>query len=127
MSNAADEIQKLTFTGAVDADGHILEDAGLWDRYIEAKYKDRAVRVRTDDKGLEYLEVAGRPSKVFSGGRLGGLSAMCTTRDDQWSTTPASGGPGAICAVGTQGPRPPILQGRRHRAVTHRSTRMPWR
>ncbi len=76
MSNRLDEIQKLTFTGAVDADGHILEDAGLWDRYIEAKYKDRAVRVRTDDKGLEYLEVAGKPSKVFSGGRLGGLSAM---------------------------------------------------
>ena len=66
MSNRLDEIQKLTFTGAVDADGHILEDAGLWDRYIEAKYKDRAVRVRTDDKGLEYLEVAGRPSKVRS-------------------------------------------------------------
>ena len=85
MSNRLDEIQKLTFTGAVDADGHILEDAGLWDRYIEAKYKDRAVRVRTDDKGLEYLEVAGRPSKVFSGGRLGGLSAMGATRDDKWA------------------------------------------
>ncbi|HEY6300003.1 MAG TPA: amidohydrolase family protein, partial [Candidatus Binatus sp.] len=92
MSNRLDEIQKLTFTGAVDADGHILEDAGLWDRYIEAKYKDRAVRVRTDDKGLEYLEVAGRPSKVFSGGRLGGLSAMGTTRDDQWAASPTYGG-----------------------------------
>src|SRR6202043_2442570 len=92
MSNRLDEIQKLTFTGAVDADGHILEDAGLWDRYIEAKYKDRAVRVRTDAKGFEYLEVAGRPSKVFSAGRLGGLSAMGTTRDDQWSTAPTYGG-----------------------------------
>jgi len=26
MSTAHEEIQKLTFTGAVDADGHILED-----------------------------------------------------------------------------------------------------
>src|SRR5260370_37734148 len=93
MSNRLDEIQKLTFTGAVDADGHILEDAGLWDRYIEAKYKDRAVRVRTDDKGLEYLEVAGKPSKVFSGGRLGGLSAMGATRDDKWASSPTYGGP----------------------------------
>jgi predicted TIM-barrel fold metal-dependent hydrolase len=92
MSNSLEEIQKLDFTGAVDADGHILEDAGLWDRYIEAKYKDRAVRVRTDAKGLEYLEVAGRPSKVFSGGRLGGLSAMGTTRDDKWEGALTYGG-----------------------------------
>src|SRR6266478_1251312 len=92
MSNRLDEIQKLTFTGAVDADGHILEDAGLWDRYIEAKYKDRAVRVRTDAKGLEYLEVAGKPSKVFSGGRLGGLSAMGATRNDKYDSPPTYGG-----------------------------------
>ena len=39
MSIADEKIQKLKFSGAVDADGHILEDAGLWDRYIEAKYK----------------------------------------------------------------------------------------
>ena len=92
MSNRLDEIQKLTFTGAVDADGHILEDAGLWDRYIEAKYKDRAVRVRKDDKGLEYLEIAGKPSKIFNGGRLGGLSAMGATRDDKYDAPPTYGG-----------------------------------
>src|SRR5208282_3335747 len=92
MSKAVEGIQKLTFTGAVDADGHILEDAGLWDRYIEAKYKDRAVRVRKDAKGLEYLEVAGRPSKIFNGGRLAGLSAMGTTRDDKWEGPPTYGG-----------------------------------
>src|SRR5208282_1195506 len=85
-------VHHLKHQGAVDADGHILEDAGLWDRYIEPKYKDRAVRVRTDAKGLEYLEVAGRPSKVFSGGRLGGLSAMGTTRDDNWDGALSYGG-----------------------------------
>src|ERR1700685_1420448 len=99
MSNPLDGIQKLDFTGAVDADGHILEDAGLWDRYIEAKYKDRAVRVRTDDKGLEYLEVAGKPSKVFNGGRLGGLSAMGATRDDQRTIAPHNGGPPPVGGV----------------------------
>src|SRR5260370_20706453 len=92
MSDAVDEIQKLALRGAVDADGHILEEAGLWDRYIEAKYKDPAGRVRTEDTGLEYLEVAGRPSKVFSGGRLGGLSAMGATRADQRHIAPTYGG-----------------------------------
>src|SRR5271155_4213592 len=103
MSNNLEEIQKLDFTGAVDADGHILEDAGLWDRYIEAKFKDRAVRVRTDAKGLEYLEVAGRPSKVFSGGRLGGLSAMGTTRDDEWNAALTYGGGAPVRAAGGEG------------------------
>src|SRR5277367_4444464 len=92
MPNPLDGIQKLDFSGAVDADGHILEDAGLWDRYIEDKYKDRAVRVRTDVQGLEYLEVAGKPSKIFSGGRLAGLSAMGATRDDTRQRPPTYGG-----------------------------------
>lgn len=92
MSSGLNDIQKLKYTGAVDADGHILEDAGLWDRYLEPKYKDRAVRVRTDKDGLEFLEIAGRPSKIFSGGRLGGLSAMGTTRDDRWQNRPTYGG-----------------------------------
>ena len=92
MSITDEKIQKLKFSGAVDADGHILEDAGLWDRYIEAKYKDRALRTRLDSKGQEYLEVAGRPSKIFHSGRLGGLSAMGTTRDDKWQDRPTYGG-----------------------------------
>jgi predicted TIM-barrel fold metal-dependent hydrolase len=92
MSTNQEQIQKLKFSGAVDADGHILEDAGLWDRYIEAKYKDRALRTRLDSKGQEYLEVAGRPSKIFHSGRLGGLSAMGTTRDDKWQDRPTYGG-----------------------------------
>ena len=92
MSITDEKIQKLKFSGAVDADGHILEDAGLWDRYIEAKYKDRALRTRLDSKGQEYLEVAGKPSKIFHSGRLGGLSAMGTTRDDQWQDRPTYGG-----------------------------------
>ena len=91
MASNHDQIQKLTFTGAVDADGHILEDATLWDRYIEAKYKPVALRVRLDDKGLEYLEVAGKPSKIFSGGRLGGLSAMGTKRGEKWQDRPTYG------------------------------------
>jgi uncharacterized protein len=92
MGGRPDQIRKLKYQGAVDADGHILEDAGLWDQYIEAKYKPRAVRIRKDAKGLEYLEVGGKPSKIFYGGRLGGLSAMGTTRNDDWRALPTYGG-----------------------------------
>jgi len=56
-------VHHLKHQGAVDADGHVLEDAGLWDRYIEAKYRDRALRMKRDADGLEYLEIGGMPSK----------------------------------------------------------------
>ena len=56
-------VHHLKHKGAVDADGHVLEDAGLWDHYIEAKYRDRALRMKRDADGLEYLEIGGIPSK----------------------------------------------------------------
>ena len=56
-------VHRLKFRDAVDADGHLLEDASLWDRYIEAKYKERALRIKRDENGLEYLEIGGVPSK----------------------------------------------------------------
>ena len=56
-------VHHLKHKGAVDADGHVLEDAGLWDHYIEAKYRDRALRMKRDAQGLEYLEIGGLPSK----------------------------------------------------------------
>ena len=56
-------VHHLKHQGAVDADGHVLEDAGLWDRYIEARYRDRALRMKRDADGLEYLEIGGMPSK----------------------------------------------------------------
>ncbi len=92
MSLADENLRKLKFNGAVDADGHILEDAALWDRYIEAKYKPYAIRVKTDAHGLEYLELGGQPSRIFTAGRLGGLSAMGTTRDSGWHERPTYGG-----------------------------------
>ena len=56
-------VHHLKHKGAVDADGHVLEDADLWDHYIEARYRDRALRLRRDADGLEYLEIGGQPSK----------------------------------------------------------------
>jgi predicted TIM-barrel fold metal-dependent hydrolase len=69
-------MQHLAYPGAVDADGHILEAADLWEEYLEPVYRPRAMRLRTDGYGLEYLEIDGAPSKVVRGGMLGMLGGM---------------------------------------------------
>jgi predicted TIM-barrel fold metal-dependent hydrolase len=63
-------------SGAVDADGHILEAPDLWERYLEPRYRDRAVRIRVDDRGLEYLEINGKPSKMMRNGAPAALGEM---------------------------------------------------
>jgi uncharacterized protein len=76
-----EEIQKIKFAGAVDADGHILEDAGLWERYLEAKYQPRAIRIKRTDADFEYLEINGQPSKFLRAGMLSSLAGMGSTRE----------------------------------------------
>lgn len=66
----------LTFEGAVDADGHILEPPDLWERYLEPKYRDRALRFIIDDRGLEQLEIGGKPSVMSRRGSPSILGAM---------------------------------------------------
>lgn len=61
-------IYQLKYSGAIDADGHILEPPDLWENYIEAKYRDRAMRIATDEDGLEYVEINGQPSKLLRKG-----------------------------------------------------------
>ena len=43
-----EKIRKLKYTGAVDADGHILESAKCWEQYCEAKYLANAIRMKED-------------------------------------------------------------------------------
>jgi len=69
-------MQKLAYPGAVDADGHILEPPDLWESYLEPAYRERALRLRPDENGLEYLEIDGTPSKQVRGGMLGMLGGM---------------------------------------------------
>lgn len=76
MARIEEEIHKLKYPGAVDADGHILEAADLWENYVEAKYRANAVRLKRDDNGVQYVEIAGRPSKFLRGGMLGAFGAM---------------------------------------------------
>jgi predicted TIM-barrel fold metal-dependent hydrolase len=64
--------------GAIDCDGHVLEPPDLWERYLEPKYRPRAIRIRADAQGLEYFEFDGKPSKLmFPGfpGLLGGMGS----------------------------------------------------
>jgi predicted TIM-barrel fold metal-dependent hydrolase len=88
MSRMEEQIQRLKYPGGVDADGHILEDPTLWERYCEAKYKPIALRIKEDSEGLQYLEIAGKPSKVNRKGAFAGLGAMGEVTRDKGSINP---------------------------------------
>ena len=70
------EIKRFPYDATVDADGHVLEPDWLWEQYLESKYVDRAIRIKTDAEGLEYLELEGQPSKRTTKGVLGLMGAM---------------------------------------------------
>jgi predicted TIM-barrel fold metal-dependent hydrolase len=70
------EIKRFPFDGTIDADGHILEPPDLWETYLEDRYKPRALRIKVDDKGYEYLEIDQKPSQRSRKGSLGLLGAM---------------------------------------------------
>ena len=76
MSKALHATHTLSVDGAVDADGHILEPPDLWERYLEPKYRDRALRFVLDDDGLEELEIGGKRSIMSRRGFPSTLGAM---------------------------------------------------
>ncbi len=67
---------RLSWDGAVDADGHILEPSDLWETYLEPQYRDRALRIVKDGNGLDVLEIDGVPSKLAAKGMPSTLAAM---------------------------------------------------
>ena len=70
------ETHRLAYEGAVDADGHIIEPADLWERYLEPKYRDRALRIVKDENGLDELEIGGFRSKMARRGMPSTLGSM---------------------------------------------------
>jgi predicted TIM-barrel fold metal-dependent hydrolase len=70
------EIVRFPYPGTIDADGHVLEPANLWEDYLEERYRDRALRIKVDNDGLEYLEIDGRKSERTNQGSVGVLGAM---------------------------------------------------
>ncbi len=75
MAPQPPDLPRLSLPGAVDADGHILEPPDLWERYLEPKYRDRAVRLRADERG-EYLEIDGKKAKMSRNDFVAGLGVM---------------------------------------------------
>jgi predicted TIM-barrel fold metal-dependent hydrolase len=76
MGKSMYDARRLPYEGAVDADGHVLEPTDLWERYIDPKFRDRALRFVTDDEGLEELEIGGERSKRSRRGYPSALGAM---------------------------------------------------
>ena len=69
-------VHRLAYDGAIDADGHILEPPDLWERYLDPKFRDRALRIVRDADGLEELEIGGRRSTRTSKGMPSLLGVM---------------------------------------------------
>jgi uncharacterized protein len=80
MAQSSAQIHQLKFAGAIDADGHILEPGDLWEHYLEEKYRPRAIRIREDADGKEFMEIAGRPSRFLRGRLLSTIGVMDATR-----------------------------------------------
>src|SRR5215468_11529139 len=59
----------------IDADGHVLEPADTWLKYLDPRDRDRAIRIARDDQGYEVLLIDGQPLKTLRGqlGALGGI------------------------------------------------------
>lgn len=60
----------------VDADGHVLEPADTWLKYIDPQYRDRAIRIVRDEKGYEVLLFDNKPLELIRGqlAALGGIN-----------------------------------------------------
>ena len=66
-------VDPIAFDGVVDADGHILEPPTLWAEFIESEFRDRALCVKVNADGLEYLVLDGIPSPSHAPGLLSEL------------------------------------------------------
>ena len=76
MSKTMHQTGRIEHAGAIDADGHILEPPTIWEDYIDPKYRDRALRFRLDEQGLEELEIGGERSMMSRRGFPATLGAM---------------------------------------------------
>jgi uncharacterized protein len=72
MKYQEETFHKLSYPGAIDADGHFIEGPKLWLEYSEAKYKPRALQFKWTSDGVQYLEINGRPSKISRGATISG-------------------------------------------------------
>ena len=50
--------------------------ADLWEKYLEAQYRPRAIRIKKDSEGWEYAEIDGKPATCIDKYNLPRLSSM---------------------------------------------------
>jgi predicted TIM-barrel fold metal-dependent hydrolase len=82
MAPRSKPIHKLAYPGAIDADGHVLEPRDVWERYLEQRYKPRAIRIKEDADGTEYMEIGGQPSRFLRGRLLSTIGVMDANRNN---------------------------------------------
>ena len=84
-----------TTSPVVDADGHVLEPADTWIKYIDPHYRDRAIRIDHDEKGYEVLLLDNKPLELMRGhmGVLGGIGMDPVALHKNGQMTYADGSP----------------------------------
>src|ERR1700752_193516 len=87
---------KRTEEMVIDCDGHILEPPDLWEKYIDPKYRDRAMRIRVGDDGFEYLEIDRKRAAMTRPGLLGSLGGMGKKVDAAKKLREAATGGGSV-------------------------------
>jgi len=75
-------LQSASVENIVDADGHVLEPSDVWSRYIDPKWRERAIRVRRGEDGRDFLEIDGRPAELTTPEMLGGFGGMGKSMED---------------------------------------------
>ncbi|MGI9432875.1 MAG: amidohydrolase family protein [Myxococcota bacterium] len=86
-------LPRLQQAGAIDGDGHVLEPPDLWERYCDPGELDKALAIRKDEDGLEYLDLAGTPSKLIRKGFPAGLGLMDRLGGHVLEREPKTGSP----------------------------------
>ena len=99
------DLPRIHASGVVDADGHILEAPDLWEKYLEPKYRDRAVRIRKDERGLEYLEVDNKPSRMTRNGAPSSLGVMDQLAGIEYKREPTGSGYVDNASFGSMDPK----------------------
>ncbi len=89
-------------TYVVDCDAHVLEPPDLWERYLENKYKDRAIKVVREEDGSESLVIDNGPHVLT--GRLASLGGVLLERSELWK-------PGSKYVTYLDGAPPPSMYG----------------
>ena len=63
----------------VDADSHVLEPPGLWERYLEPRFRERAIRIVPGSGGTESLVADGEVLMPAGLAGLGGAEHDAAT------------------------------------------------